>query len=101
VLPLLEAMNSLIKYAQGREVFIFYLVAIVRICQVDLFMMYNDFVIDYQREHFQVFCDDVENTFVTITQNWITNLSIDTKNLAFHMASRNYPTYIFNIDVGG
>jgi hypothetical protein len=101
VLPLLEAMNYLIKYAQGGEVFIFDMVAIVKICQVDLFMMYNDLVIDYRCEHFQVFCDVVENIFVTITQNWITNLNIDTKNLVFHMASHNYPTYIFNIDVGG
>jgi hypothetical protein len=100
VLPLFEATNSLIKYAQGREVFIFYLVAIVKISQVDLFMMYNDLVIDYQCEHFQVFCDVVENTFITINQIWITNFNIDTKNLAFDMASCNYPTYIFNINVG-
>jgi hypothetical protein len=100
VLPLLEAMNSLIIFTQGREVFIFYLVAIVEICQVDIFMMYSDLVINYQHEHFQVFCDVVENTFVTITQNWITNLNIDKKNLAFRMASCNYPTYIFNTDVG-
>jgi hypothetical protein len=60
-----------------------FLVAIVKISQVNLFMMYNDLVINYQHEHFQVFCDVVRNTFITITQNWITNLNIDKKNLLF------------------
>jgi hypothetical protein len=37
-----------------------------KICRVDLFMMYFDPTIGYQHEHFQVFCDVVDNNFATI-----------------------------------
>ncbi len=40
LLPLMEVVNALIKFAQGRDVFIYNFVAIIKICQVDLFMMY-------------------------------------------------------------
>ncbi len=55
---------------------------IVKICQVDLFMMYFDPTIGYQHEHFQVFCDVVDNNFATIPK-WVTNINIGAKTLTF------------------
>ncbi len=42
LLPLLEIVHALIKFAQGRDIFICDFVAIVKICQIDLCMMYSD-----------------------------------------------------------
>jgi hypothetical protein len=52
LLPLLEAVNALIKFAQGRDIFICDFVATIKICQVDLYMMYSYSSNNYQREHF-------------------------------------------------
>jgi hypothetical protein len=69
LLALSCVLNSLIKFAQGKDVFILNLVIIKKICQVDLFLMYIDFMNNYQHEYFQVFGDVVENIFTTITQD--------------------------------
>jgi uncharacterized membrane protein len=42
LLPLLEVVNALIKFAQGRDVFIYDFVATIKICQIYLYMMYLD-----------------------------------------------------------
>jgi hypothetical protein len=67
LLPLLEAINALIKFSQGKDVFMCDFMAIAKICLANLFMMYFDPNTSYQHEHFQVFCDVVENNFATIT----------------------------------
>jgi hypothetical protein len=50
-------------------VFICDLVVVVKIYQVDIFMMYFNLPTSYQYEHFQLFCDVVENNFATLTQD--------------------------------
>ncbi len=52
LLPLLEAMNVLIKFAQGKNVFIYDFVATVKIFQEIFYMMYYDPLNNYQQEHF-------------------------------------------------
>jgi hypothetical protein len=69
LLALSCVLNSLIKFAQGRDVFILNLVVTLKICQVDLFFMYIDFMSNYQHKYFQVFSDAVKNIFTTITQD--------------------------------
>jgi len=59
--------DVLIKYAQGRDVFICEFVATINICQTNLYMMYLDPSGNYQHEHFQVFSDVVENSADPIT----------------------------------
>jgi hypothetical protein len=54
LLPLLEAVNALIKFAWRKDVFICAFVAIVKLYQVDIFMMYFGVIISYQCEHFFV-----------------------------------------------
>ncbi len=96
LLPLLEAINVLINFAQGqRDVFIYNFVASFKICQTDPFMMYFDALTSYQHECFQVFCDIVDNNFATITQNWVINLNKNIETLYFHMDGHSYQTYIF------
>jgi len=96
LLPLLEAVNVLINFAQGqRDVFIYNFVASIKICQTDPFMMYFDALTSYQHEHFQVFCNIVENSFATITKNWVINLNKNIKTLSFHMDGHPYQIYIF------
>ncbi len=55
LLPLLDAMNALIKFAQGKDVFIYDFVAVVKIYQTDFYMMYSYPSNNYQCEHFQMF----------------------------------------------
>jgi hypothetical protein len=89
LLPLSEVVNVLIKYAQGRDVFISAFVATINICQTNLYMMYLDPSGNYQREHFQVFSDVVENSSNTITQDWVIDLNNGTETFDFHMANHN------------
>jgi len=62
LLPLLECINALMNFLQGRDVFIFDFMVVMKIYQVDLFMMYINSTTEYQSEHLQMFCDVVENT---------------------------------------
>ncbi len=78
MLPLLEVVNFLIKFAQGRDFFILDLKAIVKICLVDLFMKYINLMNNYHHENFQVFYDVVENIFATINQDWVIDSYIST-----------------------
>jgi hypothetical protein len=96
LLPLLEAVNVLINFAQGkRDVFIYNFVASTKICQTDPFMMYFDALTSYQHECFQVFCDIVDNSFATITKHWVINLNTNIKTLFFRMDGHPYQIYIF------
>jgi len=60
LLPLLEAMNALIKFAQEKDVFICNFVAVVKIYQTNFYMMYSYSSNNYQHEHFQVFLNVVK-----------------------------------------
>lgn len=50
-------------------------------------MMYFDLMTSYQREHFQVFCDVVDYSSTTITQDWVINLNTSVQTFAFRMAN--------------
>ncbi len=80
---LLKIINVLIKFAYERDVFICDFVPTIKICQIDFVMMYFDLMTNYQREHFQVFCDVVDNSSTTITQDWVINLNTSAKTLHF------------------
>jgi hypothetical protein len=63
LLPLMEVINALINFAQGRDLFICSFVATIKICQVDLFMMYLI--------HSQIINMNISKFFVTL---WTTIL---------------------------
>ncbi len=89
LLLLLKVINVLIKFAYKRDVFICDFVPTIKICQIDFFMMYFDIMTSYQHEHFQVFCDVVNNSSTTITQDWVINLNTSAKTFAFRMANNS------------
>ncbi len=66
----------------------------------DLFMMYSDPTTSYQCEHFQLFCDVVENNATTITQDWVIDLNNCLKSLSFQMANHSYQIHIYNVVAG-
>jgi hypothetical protein len=96
LLPLLKATDALIKFAQGKDVFIYDFVVAVKIYLANLYMMYFDPSSNYQWEHLQVFSNVVENNFATIIQDRVTNINNGMETLAFHMVGHNYVTHIFN-----
>lgn len=48
VMPMLESMDFLVKFAQSRNVFVSDYVAVVRICQAELHQMYSDHTTAWQ-----------------------------------------------------
>jgi hypothetical protein len=52
ILPMLEAVQSLIKFAQAGNVFISDFIAAVKICQAELYMIYCDSASSFQPLHF-------------------------------------------------
>jgi hypothetical protein len=42
ILPLLKSIHVLVKFAQMQDMFVYNLVAIVKVCQANLFNMYCD-----------------------------------------------------------
>jgi hypothetical protein len=55
ILPLLESINSLIKFVQVGNVFVFDMIVAVKICQVEIYMMYCNSANSFQPIHFQLF----------------------------------------------
>jgi acetyl/propionyl-CoA carboxylase alpha subunit len=84
ILPMLESMNGLMKFVQGKDIFVCDYIIAVKICQGDLYKMYNDFNISFQLESFPKFTDMVTNTSCRIAQDWVINLNDGTKQLNFH-----------------
>jgi hypothetical protein len=62
--------------------------------------MYSNPTTSYQCEHYQLFCDVVENNVTTITQDWVIDLNNGLKSLSFQMSNHNYQTHIYNVVVG-
>ena len=94
VLPLLEFVNDLKKFAQSRDVFISNYMAAVKICQVDLYMMYVDPESSFQKAQFQMFCNVVEDHSYTISQEWVTDMNMGIESLAFIILGQTYPVHI-------
>ncbi len=100
LLRLLEAMNVLIKFVQGRDVFICDFVVTIKIHQTNIYMMYSNPSNNYLGEHFKVILDVVENSFATITQDQVTDFNNGMETLTFRMVGHNYAVHIFNPLIG-
>jgi hypothetical protein len=70
------------RFAQSRDVFVFYYVAIMKICQAELYQLYCDPETYFGRAHFQQFCDIVDDHSFTITQEWVTDLNDGSESLS-------------------
>ncbi len=54
---MLEAVKSLNKLIQNKDIFIFYFVIVIKSCQVDIYTMYVDIEKQYSLDYFQSFMD--------------------------------------------
>jgi hypothetical protein len=58
-------------------------------------MMYSDAETSFQKQHFPIFVDVVNNHSNTITQEWMTDLNIGCESLAFQISGYIYAAYNF------
>jgi hypothetical protein len=100
ILPLLEAVQSFIKFAQVGNVFISDFIAAVKICQADLYMMYCDSATSFQGLHFQLFTDVVNDHSYSISQEWVTNLNNGAESLGFRIHGHTYSAHMVDLVSG-
>jgi hypothetical protein len=72
---MLKFINALMKFTQGTYVFVCDYIAIVKICQSNLYMMYGDSNTNLQVANFPKFIDVVGNTSCRVTHDWVTNIN--------------------------
>jgi hypothetical protein len=94
ILPLLESINSLIKFAQSGNVFISDFIAAIKICQGELYKMYCDSSSSFQPRHFQLFHDVVTDHSHTISHEWVTDLNNGAESLGFRINGHTYPAHM-------
>jgi hypothetical protein len=90
VLPMLESISALMKFAYARDVFVCDYIIIVKICQANLYKMYIDPTISFQHENFLEFTNVVANTSCRITHDWVTNLNDNNEHLAFCIIKQSH-----------
>ncbi len=87
ILPLFKCVHILIKFAQGRDVFICNFVDIIKLVHQRLFKLYYDIFINYEDPTF----DDFNSLFIlsndTFPMNWFSNFNggKEERYLAFKM----------------
>lgn len=82
-MPLLGKMHSLIKFSQLHDVFVCDFIAIVKICETDVHMMYYDNHYYFQSDVFGNFHVIINNAHESISFQWIMDLNIGTYHLFF------------------
>jgi hypothetical protein len=100
ILPLLESINSLIKFAQVGNIFVSDMIAAVKICQAEIYMMYCDSGTSFQPIHFQLFSDVVADHSHTISQEWVTDLNNGAESLGFRIHGHTYPAHMIDYVTG-
>ena len=67
LMPLLDSVNSLMKFAQSNHVFVSDYIAAVKSCQSELYMMYSDPEMAWQKQHFEMFHDILNDQMYSIS----------------------------------
>jgi hypothetical protein len=76
ILPLLEFVHALIKFAQLKDVYVCDMMAIIKIiCQGDNYMMYCDQTSKFTTNNFWAFKSLLEFKHENIKMRWIPNLN--------------------------
>ena len=70
------------------------MIAAVKICQAEIYMMYCDSYTSFQPIHFQLFSDVVANHSHMISQEWVTNLNDGSETLAYRINNHIYPAHL-------
>jgi hypothetical protein len=92
-MPLLECVDSLMRFAQSNHVFVYGYLAVVMICLGELYMMYGDPETSFQQTHFQMFYDILDDHSYTISQEWVTDLNTGNETLSFRVGGHTYPAH--------
>jgi len=93
IMPLLESVNNLMKFAQSDDTFVSDSVAAVKICQGELFMMYSDPDSAWQQQHFEMFHDILHDQSYSISQEWMTDLNTGVETLSFRISGHTYAAH--------
>ena len=89
---LLEPIESLIKFAQSSKVCVSDYVAIVKIYQVKIYMMY----IDPNTSLMEMFCNIIEDSSYAIQLEWLVDLNNGNESLFYCMLGHTYATHSLN-----
>jgi len=85
ILPLLEFMHALIKFAQSRNVFVCDLVATIKVCQGDVYSMYYDQTSKFTINNFWAFKSLWEFKHDNIHMRWIIGAKSRIPHLDFEL----------------
>ncbi len=83
LLPLLEAVDNLITFAQKRDVYICDFVAAVKVCQGQLYSMYEDHAIRFNTDEFWAYKNLLDCSHEQVHWKWIMDLNDNTSQLTF------------------
>lgn len=82
LMPMLRSINYLIKIALAQDTYIVDYVVLVKMCQNELFFYISPNT-TFWHNNFQVFEDIVANRSEIVSLEWITDLNLSKKVLAF------------------
>jgi hypothetical protein len=91
LLPLLECINSLVKFVQSQNVFICDFVGALTTCQAQLYEMYLDEGKAFGTHHFLDFKQMAECRHKQLHVKWDLNMNDSVELLAFTISSRILP----------
>lgn len=84
VLPLTKNMQSFQKYVQRRDIFICSFIAIVKLCQGQLYSLYCEPTSIFKGDEFWSFCGLLQSDHEQIHLKWVTNYNTcNIEHLAF------------------
>jgi hypothetical protein len=85
ILPLLESMHALIKFAQSRNAFVCDLVVPIKDYQGDVYNMYSDLISKFTTNSFWAFKSLLELKHENIHMHWIVDAKFGIPHLAFEL----------------
>jgi hypothetical protein len=82
---MLEQLNSLVKFAQTRNIFVCYFIATVKVCQAELYSNYNDNRTCFMSNAFRDFNSMLGQTHDSIHLIWKEDLNTGEEQLVFYL----------------
>ena len=83
LLPLLEAVDTLVNFAQKKDVYICDFVAAVKVCQSSLYRMYEDEMTAFNSDEFWSFINLLDCSHERIHIKWTTEVNDNSAVLSF------------------
>jgi hypothetical protein len=85
ILPMLEALNYLIKFSQQSTCFVCDMVAAVKLCQADLYSWYVDSDTAYSADVFRKFKDICNDTSEVFSHEWKDDMNMGAETLSMRV----------------